>query len=241
MKSCTDCGSQNLDSSRFCLECGSPLGAETSPLPAKARASKRGIIFYSVVGFAALALLVAGIASLVMFSEDSSPRKTAIESASDLVNEITGANGEASAGERAGVSKTVVRKLAGEAAATGERLRAGDLVVSVGRAVRSGGASMEKPARGDVFVVCDVTVHNDGKKPAALSTMLEMSLLDRQGTVYPTGIFFPRGSFPDGEVAAGSTASGKVAFEVPAKTGDLYFVFDPEVLRDGEEVAVRLF
>jgi len=193
-----------------------------------------------VAGFAALALLVGGIASLVVFTGEAAPRKGVLESAGDFLNGITG-NGQAAEGAAEKASKSEKRKLPSRAAATGEEVRARDLLVSVSGSLSSNGAAIQRPLKGDRFVVCDVKVRNAGASPVLVSSLLQMSLQDREGKVYGTGLYFPGPTFPDGEVKAGGAVSGKVAFEVPAKSDDLYFVFDPEVLRDGEEVAVRLF
>jgi len=194
---------------------------------------------YVATGLVAVGLLVGGIASAVVFTGGEAPRKGILQSAGDFLNGIAG-NGQAEgAGKKA--EKSEKRKLPARAAALGAEVRARDLVVSVSGSRSSGGAPIMRPAEGDRYVVCDVKVRNAGSRPALVSSLLQMSLQDRAGRVYGTGLYFPGTAFPEGVLQAGGQASGRVAFEVPAKPGDLYFVFDPEVLRDGEEIAVRLF
>ena len=240
MKTCSSCGTPNKDASRFCLECAAPLAEKVPARRSRKDIPKRRIAFYVVAGLAALALLIGGISSLVVFTGEEAPRKGVLESAGDFLNGISG-NGQAAEGAAEKASKSEKRKLPSRVAATGGEVRARGLIVSVSGSRSSDGAAIQRPLKGDRFVVCDVKVRNAGASPVLVSSLLQMSLQDRKGRVYGTGLYFPAPTFPDGEVRAGGEAGGKVAFEVPAKSDDLYFVFDPEVLRDGEEVAVRLF
>ncbi len=240
MKTCSSCGTPNKDASRFCLECAAPLAEKVPARRSRKDIPKRRIAFYVVAGLAALALLIGGISSLVVFTGEEAPRKGVLESAGDFLNGISG-NGQAAEGAAEKASKSEKRKLPSRVAATGGEVRARGLIVSVSGSRSSDGAAIQRPLKGDRFVVCDVKVRNAGASPVLVSSLLQMSLQDRKGRVYGTGLYFPAPTFPDGEVRAGGEAGGKVAFEVPAKSNDLYFVFDPEVLRDGEEVAVRLF
>ena len=240
MKTCSSCGTPNKDASRFCLECAAPLAEKVPARRSRKDIPKRRIAFYVVAGLTALALLIGGISSLVVFTGEEAPRKGVLESAGDFLNGISG-NGQAAEGAAEKASKSEKRKLPSRVAATGGEVRARGLIVSVSGSRSSDGAAIQRPLKGDRFVVCDVKVRNAGASPVLVSSLLQMSLQDRKGRVYGTGLYFPAPTFPDGEVRAGGEAGGKVAFEVPAKSNDLYFVFDPEVLRDGEEVAVRLF
>jgi hypothetical protein len=241
MKTCNRCGTSNQDTSRFCRECAESLEQRTQARAQHQSLPVRRVAFYVVAGLAALALLVAGISSLVVFTGGSAPRKDVLESAGDFLNGITGANGGSREGAAEQASKFEERKLPGKTVAGGEEVRTRDLVVTVSGSRPSDGAAIQRPVKGDRFVVCDVAVRNAGARPVLVSSMLQMSLQDRAGKVYGTGLFFPGPAFPEGEVKGGESASGKVAFEVPVRSVDLYFVFDPEILRDGEEVAVRLF
>lgn len=241
MKTCSRCGTSNKDTSRFCRECAHTLEEKTARRTERRRQPGRRLAFYVTAGLAAVALLVVGITTLVVFNGDSPPKKDVLESAGDFLNGITGANGGGREGAAEQAAKSGKRKLPGRTVAGGEEVRTLDLVVSVSGSTQSGGAAIQKPVKGDRFVVCDVAVRNAGAKPVLVSSLLEMSLQDKAGKVYGTGLFFPGPAFPEGEVRGGDSVSGKVAFEVPERSRDLYFVFDPEILRDGEEVAVRLF
>ena len=239
MKTCSNCGTANKETSRFCLECAAPLVEETTERAPRRHIPRRRLAMYVATGLVALALLVGGIASLVIFTGGAAPKKGALESAGDFLNGIAG-NGQAE-GAAKKAEKSEKRKLPARAAALGAEVRTRDLVVSVSGSRSSGGAAVMRPADGDSYVVCDVHVRNAGSRPVLVSSLLQTSLQDRAGKVYGTGLYFPGPPFGEGVLQAGGQASGRVAFEVPARSGDLYFVFDPEVLRDGEEIAVRLF
>lgn len=242
MKRCGKCGTDNKDSSVFCLECGKPFEPRKRPDPEKAPAAvdshKRPAGLYVAVGCIVVALLAGGVASLMIFGRDTAPEKNILQSADELIRGVTGAGGSDSSDASV---EPVKRAIPRPAHSTGERVSAGSLALEVETSGLSAGEEIQKPAKGNRFLVVTLSVRNDGARASTVSSMLQMFALDRGGNEYDTCLYFPRPRFPDGVIQPGATASGKVAFEVPSGRKDFFFVLDPEVLKDGDEIAVKLY
>lgn len=94
-----------------------------------------------------------------------------------------------------------------------------------------------KPAEGNQFVAVELVLVNRSDSPAAVSTLLQMSLKDSTDQQYTLDIgaqsAIKEGS-PDGELAAGEKIRGKIGFQVPEDASGLVFVFEPNLLGTGK-------
>ena len=116
--------------------------------------------------------------------------------------------------------------------AIGDVIEIGDLTLTVNEVTNPPGDSFNKPDEGNIFVVVDMTIKNQGSEAASVSSMLQMSLKDDTGQVYDLDLMASAasgGTTPDGEIAPGETIRGQVGFQVPEDATGLVFVFDADV------------
>ncbi|MCB0196672.1 MAG: DUF4352 domain-containing protein [Anaerolineae bacterium] len=119
----------------------------------------------------------------------------------------------------------------------GDIVEIGDFTITVNGVSSPTGNDFSKPNEGNKFLVVDVTVENKTTEPAAISSMLQMSLKDPSGQSYDVDIFASSasgGSTPDGKLAPGEKIRGQVGYQVPADLADLVFVFDADVFGAGK-------
>lgn len=69
-------------------------------------------------------------------------------------------------------------------------------------------------AMNDYYVVVDVTIENTTDQSAAVSSLMQISLLDADGYSQDIGIGLNTKGSLDGEIGAGRKLSGEVAFDV---------------------------
>lgn len=120
--------------------------------------------------------------------------------------------------------------------AVGEKVRMGDLAITVNSARRSQGGEFWRPNQGNVFVIVDCTIENLASESAGISSLLMFKLADGKGYNYsPTIAEGTKGSL-DGELGAGRMMRGEVAFEVPADVQGLEFIFEPNVFGFGQAI-----
>lgn len=66
----------------------------------------------------------------------------------------------------------------------------------------------------DYFVVVDVTIENTTDESAAISSLMQISMLDANGYSQDMDIMLKTKGQLDGEISAGRTLAGEVAFDV---------------------------
>jgi hypothetical protein len=126
-------------------------------------------------------------------------------------------------------------------AKVGEAVKSGDFTITLNSA-SVGKTGMLKPAKGNRYVVVDVTITNDSKKKQPLSTALQMNLKDDQGYHYGVSIGATASSkakTPDGELSAGDKIKGQIGFEVPTTAKGLAFEFQGEAF-EANKVLIAL-
>ncbi|MEJ7652266.1 MAG: DUF4352 domain-containing protein [Chloroflexia bacterium] len=119
----------------------------------------------------------------------------------------------------------------------GETIKADDLNITVNKVSSPKGDDFNKPSKGNKFLVVDVTITNNGKESADLSTLLQMGIKDATGQKYDvdlTASTATGGAAPEGEVAPGEKIRGPVGFQVPVNAKSLVFVFEADIFASGK-------
>jgi len=82
-----------------------------------------------------------------------------------------------------------------------------------------------KPKEGFKWIVVDLTVENTGDDEYSMSTLLQMEAKDEQDRTYSIAFGPELQGKLDVVIPVGERARGEVAFEVPAETARLRFIF----------------
>ena len=111
----------------------------------------------------------------------------------------------------------------------GDQVQAGKWIVTV-HGVKNPYTSSNQfisPSAGNVYVVVDVEVKNTDSKTQTLSSLLSFSLKDSANKTYDESLPVDTAGakIPEGDIAAGESLRGNVAFEVPSGAKGLSFVF----------------
>jgi uncharacterized protein DUF4352 len=102
---------------------------------------------------------------------------------------------------------------------------------------RPKGDQFSKPKPGQTFVAVDLLMVNTGDAPAAISSLIQMSLKDGKDQKYTPDLLASTAAganAPDGDIAPGERVRGKIGFALPADAKDLVFVFDADVFGSGK-------
>jgi len=118
----------------------------------------------------------------------------------------------------------------------GDRVKMGDLEFEARSARWEEGEDMMGPDDGERWLVIDVEIENIGDESTSISSMLMFSMYDDQNySVDQSWMADTRGSL-DGELGAGRTMAGEIAFEVPEDSEAFEFIFEPTVFGFGQAI-----
>jgi hypothetical protein len=134
--------------------------------------------------------------------------------------------------EKVDTSATTQTSTASQTTNTPEIFQVGDTVKFDNLKITLNAATEVKEAEflspdNDKFLVIDMTIENVGDQSEAVSTLLQIELMDADSYTYTPTIYIDAKGSVDGEVAPGRKMRGEVAFDVP--DSDYYeFIFsDP--------------
>jgi len=96
----------------------------------------------------------------------------------------------------------------------------------------SEGSQYFGPDEGNVYYVVDVSMTNNSSEAQSISTMLMFEMQDELGYRYDVAIYTEAKGSIDGDIAAGKTSRGEIAFEVPADLANYTLLYSPGVFED---------
>jgi hypothetical protein len=115
----------------------------------------------------------------------------------------------------------------------GQQVKVGAYTVTVHKVTYPYSNELDSPDSGKAYVLLDVEVANSSSESQAFSSMLQFGLKDSTNATYDETIMLGvDGTPPDGDIAAGKSLRGPVAFEVPAGAKGLQFGFLPDLGAD---------
>ena len=94
----------------------------------------------------------------------------------------------------------------------------------------------DTPREGYKYVVVDITVGNESRRPDSVSALACFELEDDTGREYRIAVLGDLDAMPDGEVDAGGTKTGVIAWEVPELAEGLRLRFKCELFSRGSAV-----
>lgn len=118
----------------------------------------------------------------------------------------------------------------------GDRVRMGDLLITVNEVRTSAGSEWQTPDDGQVFMCIDITVENDGDEPAHISSLLQFDLVDVEGYSMDHSIYLDARGSVDGEIGAGRRMRGEIAWSVPLDAEGLELVYTASLVSSGQAV-----
>lgn len=114
----------------------------------------------------------------------------------------------------------------------GETAEMKKIKVSMVSVTESVGSEYNKPAEGNVFVLCEFEIANDSDSEITVSSMLSFTAYcDDYTCTYSLAALMEKGSSNqlDGTVAAGKKLKGVIGYEVPADWEKMEIHFTPDV------------
>ena len=114
----------------------------------------------------------------------------------------------------------------GESLAVGETGDAGDFQITLNSVNRTTDGLLA-PGAGNEYLIVDLTVENVGTNDSVVSSLLNFSVKDADGTSYNQSFTAGVETSLDGDVAANQQLTGQIAYEVPQGSTGLVLYFDP--------------
>lgn len=124
----------------------------------------------------------------------------------------------------------------GETFKVGETVKMGDLEFTVNGIRTDKGDEWNKPEEGNTFLIIDATIKNTGQDSSALSSLIMFKLYDSDFYEKDMSIFADTKGSLNGELGAGRTMRGEIAFEVGKDETEWEFIFEPNVFGFGQAI-----
>lgn len=118
----------------------------------------------------------------------------------------------------------------------GETVKMGDLEFTVNEVRTDEGGEWNKPEEGNVFLIIDATIVNAGEESETLSSLIMFKLYDSEFYEKDMSIFADTKGSLGGELGAGRTMRGEIAFEVGKDETEWEFIFEPNVFGFGQAI-----
>lgn len=123
-----------------------------------------------------------------------------------------------------------------ESLVLGEPIEMGELEFTARSARWDGGDQFLSPDEGNRWIAIDVEIKNKSEKSTSLSSLMMFSLYDDENYSADQAIFANTKGSLDGELGAGRTMAGEVAFEVSDSSQSFEFIFEPELFGFGQAI-----
>ena len=205
---CKHCGKEISDDAKFCANCGKTVNeALSAETPKKKKKKKRPILGTIVLIFGVICIIGA-------IGGNSEPKKVEPATSSVSAAVQTEAN-------------TVPA-----AFTVGDTLEMNNILVTLNDISESTGSQFMKPTDGNVFVICEFTIENQGSSDLAVSSLMSFkAYFDDYAANVSIGamtIDQSKGQL-DGTVAAGKKIRGVVGYEAPKDWSEMEVHFVPSI------------
>jgi len=92
------------------------------------------------------------------------------------------------------------------------------------------------PEEGYEYAVVDITIENISDDSISLSSLLSYSMVDDEGYYYSISMIAETKGTIDGEVSAGQSKRGEVAFEIPSESESLYLILTNDIFENSGKI-----
>lgn len=118
----------------------------------------------------------------------------------------------------------------------GETVEMGNLSFTARSARWDNGSEFLEPDEGTKWLVIDAEITNNSDESTTISSILMFSLYDDENYAAEHAIFAETRGSLDGELGAGRSMAGEIAFEVSDTSHSFEFIFEPEVFGFGQSI-----
>lgn len=118
----------------------------------------------------------------------------------------------------------------------GNSVKMGDLIFTLNSARWCEGDEYFKPNEGERWLVLNCTIENKGDESEIISSLLMFTLYDEESYSRDIELFADTKGSLDGELGAGRTVRGEIAFTVEEGQTQWEFIFEPNVFGFGQAV-----
>ncbi len=135
-----------------------------------------------------------------------------------------------------------VSKSSKSAFAVGEAAETDNVVVTMKGITENNGSEYNKPADGNVFVLCEFDIANNSDADINISSMLNFEgYCDDYKCDFSFSALIEKGDKNqlDGKVAAGKKMNGVVGYEVPAEWKEMEIHFNPTLIGGGDDIIFK--
>ena len=205
---CKHCGKEISDDARFCSGCGNPLFESYAPAEIDDSKKKKRKKKHPVLG--AILLFIGIFIIIGAFSDSNEPQKV----------------------ESSEVPATVAETTVSSAYTVGDTLEMNNIIVTLNDVSENNGSQFLKPADGNVFVVCELTIENKTNSDLAVSSLMSFECyFDDFSTNISLGAMTADSNKRqlDGSVAAGKKINGVIGYEVPVNWKEMEIHFNSDL------------
>jgi hypothetical protein len=123
----------------------------------------------------------------------------------------------------------------------GLRHLSGDVALTISNVSRQEEISVYNPDEGNIFLDLDVLLQNTGKGNSISYSPLDFRLKDSEGYEYTSALISLKPALVSGDLAAGQSAKGHLAFEVRQEASGFVLVYQPlSFLTAAEKITIPL-
>lgn len=208
-----------MSKKKLCKYCKTEIDAKAKICPACAKKQKSGI------GKILIAFIVIVIIVAALTSQNEDEPKT--------VNTSTDSKESSSSKDTSTEGKKTVFGV-------GESVELKDTITTLVSVKELEGSEYNKPADGNVFVLCEFNIENNSKEDLAISSIMSFEAYcdDYSTSLSLNGLLETDKKQLDGSIAAGKKMSGVVSYEVPENWKELEIKFTPSYW-SGKEITFK--
>lgn len=173
---------------------------------------------------------------------DDAPATTADDTSDDATDDVVATDDEATDetatdGDDAVVEETDDDELEeAEGFTVGDTVRMGDLVMHLHSVRWDEGSEFMSPDEGMRWLVADIEIENEADSPTTISSLMMFDLVDEDNRSRDLELMADTEGSLDGELGAGRSMRGDLAFEVRQEQTEWELIFTPQLFGFGQAI-----
>jgi hypothetical protein len=123
-----------------------------------------------------------------------------------------------------------------EGFAVGDTVRMGDLVMRLHGVRWDDGGEFLSPDEGMRWLIADIEIENEADSPTTISSLMMFDLVDQENRTRDMAFGADTEGSMDGELGAGRSMRGDIAWEVRAEQNEWELIFTPQLFGFGQAI-----